>query len=61
MGLPSAHPRKAFARRVVELEVRLAYWERVKGTLPAEIADGVLSPSEPTPTFTYAADGETPH
>ncbi|CEH15565.1 Nuclear cap-binding complex, subunit NCBP1/CBP80 [Ceraceosorus bombacis] len=60
MSLPSAHPRKAFARRVVELEVRLAYWERVKGTLPPEIAEGVLPAQEPTPTFTYAAEGH-PH
>ena len=57
MSLPHAHPRKAFARRVVELEVRLAYWERIKTTLPEEIAAGVLSAEEPGPSFTYGTEG----
>lgn len=53
MELPESHARRSFARRVVELEVRLAYYDRIKQTLPAEIQASSLAPEEPGPTFTY--------
>jgi nuclear cap-binding protein subunit 1 len=56
-----SHPAKAFARRVAELEIRLAYYDRIKGTLPEEIQEGVLRPEEPTPCFTYESPGELPY
>lgn len=59
MDLPVAHPRRAFARRIVELEVRLAYYDRIKGTLPIELQDGALSADEPAPVFTYESSGES--
>lgn len=57
MELPSANPRVAFARRIVELEVRLAYHDRITTTLPEEMKQRILAPEEPAPSFTYAAEG----
>jgi len=57
MELPMAHPRRAFARRIVELEVRLAYYDRIKGTLPVELQEGALVAEEPNPFFTYESPG----
>lgn len=51
-----AHPKLAFARRIVELEIRLAYFERIKQSLPAEVQSHLLPSAEPSPTFTYAAE-----
>lgn len=34
LELPAAHPRRAFMRRLAELEVRLAYHDRILSTLP---------------------------
>lgn len=55
MDLPHAHPKLAFARRIVEIEIRLAYYERIRQTLPAEVQAKLL-PEEPAPAFTYAAE-----
>lgn len=51
---PWPHPRRALARRIVELEVRLAYYDRIKGTLPPELEASVLPPTEPVPVYVYA-------
>lgn len=53
MELPWSHPCRALARRIVDLEVRLAYYDRIKGTLPEEVQASVLRPEETTPCFTY--------
>ncbi|CAO1625948.1 unnamed protein product [Parajaminaea phylloscopi] len=53
MDLPHSQPAKAFARRVVELEIRLAYYDRIKGTLPEEVQNHVLRPEESMACFTY--------
>lgn len=45
---------RAFIRRLVELEVRLAYYDRIRDTLPVELLDVVMPPDEPAPEFTYA-------
>ncbi|WFD31769.1 Nuclear cap-binding protein subunit 1 [Malassezia sp. CBS 17886] len=50
---PWTHARRAFARRLVELEVRLAYYDRVKSTLPPELQDALLAPEEALPVYTY--------
>lgn len=60
MTLPRAHPKISFIRRIVELEIRLAYYERVKTTLPQEIQEKVLGQVEPGPNFTYADESESP-
>ncbi len=41
-------------KRIVELEIRLAYFERVQQTLPEEIQAVAMPKQEPTATFTYA-------
>ncbi|PKI84157.1 Nuclear cap-binding protein subunit 1 [Malassezia vespertilionis] len=48
------HARRAFARRVCELEVRLAYYDRIKNTVPEELQASLLPPEEPAPIFAYA-------
>ncbi|EST06805.1 MIF4G-like, type 2 [Kalmanozyma brasiliensis GHG001] len=53
-SLPATHPKVVFMRRIVELEIRLAYFERVQQTLPAEIQALALPKQEPGATFTYA-------
>lgn len=61
MNLPHSHPAKSFARRVVELEVRLAYYDRIKGTLPEEVQINALRPEESTACFTYEAASHPYH
>ncbi|WVR04989.1 hypothetical protein IAU60_002001 [Kwoniella sp. DSM 27419] len=56
LELPSSHPRRAFMRRVTELEIRLAYHDRILETLPdAMVADnaGVISSEPPEPFWAY--------
>lgn len=48
-------------RRVIELEVRLSYYDRILETLPEPmIAEGagVISPEAPDPFWAYEKDGE---
>lgn len=61
MDLTHSHPAKSVARRIVELENRLAYYDRIKSTLPEEVANSVLRPEEPTPCFTYEAEDHPYH
>lgn len=56
MTLPLSSPKMAFARRIVELEVRLAYYDRIKTTLPEEVQIRLLPSEEPAPSFTYGTD-----
>lgn len=58
---PWPHARRAFARRLAELEVRLAYYDRIKGTIPDELQASLLPPEEPAPIFTYASDNHPYH
>lgn len=60
MTLPWAHPRRALARRIVELEVRLAYYDRIKGTLPPDMETYILPPYEPAPSPRYT-QASSPH
>ncbi|PWN30717.1 hypothetical protein BDZ90DRAFT_229719 [Jaminaea rosea] len=57
MGLAWSHPCRSLARRIVDLEVRLAYYDRIKGTLPEEVQESVLRPEETAPCFTYGEEG----
>ncbi|CDR99104.1 related to 80 kDa nuclear cap binding protein [Sporisorium scitamineum] len=51
--LESAHPKIVFMKRIVELEIRLAYHDRVKQTLPEEIQAVAMPSEEPAAVFTY--------
>lgn len=55
LELPAAHPRRAFMRRLAELEVRLAYHDRILSTLPEPMqANGlVISEEAPEPAWRY--------
>jgi nuclear cap-binding protein subunit 1 len=47
-------------RRVVDLEVRLAYHERIADSLPEAMKEegaGVISVEAPDPVWSYAKDG----
>ncbi|SJX66508.1 related to 80 kDa nuclear cap binding protein [Sporisorium reilianum f. sp. reilianum] len=52
--LEATHPKIVFVKRIVELEIRLAYFDRVKQTLPDEIQAVAMPAEEPAAVFTYA-------
>ncbi|KAL7412966.1 MIF4G like-domain-containing protein [Mrakia frigida] len=56
LELPRLHPKPSFIRRVVELETRLSYHDRVKGTLPEpmrEPAAGIIPAEAEAPRYDY--------
>lgn len=56
LELPAAHPRRAFMRRVVDLEIRLAYHDRILQTLPDPMLEkgaNVVSDDAPDPVWVY--------
>ena len=53
-NLAATHPKVVFMKRIVELEIRLAYFDRIKQTLPDEVQAVAMPPVEPSPVFTYA-------
>ena len=60
LELPTAHPKRAFMRRLVDLEVRLAYHDRILQTLPEAMLDenaGVVSPDAPDAVWVYEQPG----
>lgn len=61
MSRPWAHPRRALARRIVELEVRLAYYDRIKGTLPPDMEAAILPQCEPAPNSVYSRPTHVHH
>ncbi|ORY25746.1 MIF4G like-domain-containing protein [Naematelia encephala] len=64
LELPAAHPRRAFMRRIVELEVRLAYHDRIRETLPEPMlvdGAGVIPSEQPDPNWVYEKDDHPLH
>ena len=62
LELPTAHPKRAFVRRVVDLELRLAYHDRILHTLPEPMQEesaGVISSLPPDPVWIYEQAGES--
>lgn len=55
-NLPATHPKVVFIKRIVELEIRLAYFDRIKQTLSEEIQAVAMPKEEPGPVWTYEAD-----
>lgn len=48
-------------RRIVELEIRLAYYDRILESLPEPMAsevDGIISKDPPEPEWPYEKEGE---
>ncbi|KAF8966447.1 MIF4G like-domain-containing protein [Flammula alnicola] len=63
ISLPVQHPRRAFMRRAVEFEIRLAYHDRILKTLPESMqsADAyTISEQAPGPAYEYD-DPTNPH
>ncbi|KAJ3570164.1 hypothetical protein NP233_g4582 [Leucocoprinus birnbaumii] len=63
LALAPQHPKRAFTRRVVEFEVRLAYHERIFKTLPPQMQEPeafVIAEQGPAPAFEYE-DPSHPH
>ncbi|KAF8898142.1 MIF4G like-domain-containing protein [Gymnopilus junonius] len=63
LSLPVQHPRRAFMRRAVEFEIRLAYHERIMKTLPESMQapDAYTIPKQaPGPAYEYE-DPSNPH
>ncbi|KAM0788666.1 hypothetical protein ACM66B_002765 [Microbotryomycetes sp. NB124-2] len=56
-SLTDKHPKRAFVKRTIELEVRLSYFDRVRGTLPDELLDTtVVAEDAPGPNYQFGAD-----
>lgn len=63
LDLPRLHPKIAFMRRVVELEIRLSYHDRIKGTLPEPMQDpagGILPADAEAPYYPFEDPGPCP-
>jgi hypothetical protein len=61
LALPASHPKRAFMRRVVELEIRLAYHDRILETLPEPMQSaeaGVICAQPPDPVWPYENQGK---
>ena len=56
LSLPSRHPKRNFIRRAIEIEIRLAYFDRIQKTLPEAYqvpGTDALPDEAPGPEFTY--------
>ncbi|GAA5864299.1 hypothetical protein JCM1840_006735 [Sporobolomyces johnsonii] len=54
MDVSDKHPKRVFVKRTIELEVRLSYYDRVKGTIPEVMLETAIMPDDaPGPEYTY--------
>lgn len=61
MDVSAKHPKRVFVKRTMELEVRLSYYDRVKGTIPEPMLDtGVIPDVGPGPEYAYENSGASP-
>lgn len=57
LELSKAHPKRAFDRRVLDIEIRLAYYDRILQSVPEPYHSpeaGILPEQAPGPDFAYA-------
>ncbi|KAH9814154.1 MIF4G like-domain-containing protein [Melampsora americana] len=55
------HPKRVLVSRILELEIRLSYYDRIVGTVPASyVESGVMAKKAPGPVFVFE-DKENPH
>ncbi|POW03729.1 hypothetical protein PSTT_10910, partial [Puccinia striiformis] len=60
--LPVSHPKRVFVARVIELEIRLSYYDRIKETVPSKFLEvGIMSNDPPGPTFEYEDPAHRDH
>ena len=55
---PVWSPRRVFAKEVLEKEVRLAYWDKIKDSVVATPKLAELLPPKNTPMYAYGAEGK---
>ncbi|ORY91755.1 MIF4G like-domain-containing protein [Leucosporidium creatinivorum] len=54
MDVSAKHPKRVFVKRTMELEIRLSYYDRVKGTIPVVMLDtGVIPDDAPGAEYAY--------
>jgi len=59
MEVSDKHPKRVFVKRVIELEVRLSYYDRIKGTVPESMLEtNVMAEDAPGPEYDYDSSGE---
>lgn len=62
MELPLTHPKRAFMHRLIEMEIRLAYHDRIMESLPPamQLVEDMYAPAlqPPDPLFPYESEGE---
>lgn len=52
------HPKRVFVKRVMDLEIRLSYFDRIKNTVPGSMLDAGVFPEEaPGPDYVYEDSG----
>jgi nuclear cap-binding protein subunit 1 len=52
------HPKRVFVKRVMDLEIRLSYFDRIKNTVPGSMLDAGVFPEEaPGPDYVYEEPG----
>ncbi|GAA5821849.1 hypothetical protein JCM11251_004742 [Rhodosporidiobolus azoricus] len=62
MDVSDKHPKRVFVKRVIDLEVRLSYFDRIKGTIPEAMLDtGVVPDDSPGPEYAYDSPEHTHH
>ncbi|TIB97269.1 hypothetical protein E3Q18_02684 [Wallemia mellicola] len=54
LDLPESHPKKTFIKRIIELEIRLSYFDRIAQSLPEAILNKPELITAPSPNFIYA-------
>ena len=61
MELPLTHPKRAFMHRLIEMEIRLAYHDRIMESLPPamQLVEDMHAPAlqPPDPLFPYESEG----
>ncbi|KAK4700512.1 nuclear cap-binding protein subunit 1, partial [Phenoliferia sp. Uapishka_3] len=60
MEVENKHPKRVFVERVIELETRLSYFDRVRGTIPEVMLEtGVMAEDAPGPNYAYESTEHT--
>lgn len=60
MDVSAKHPKRVFVKRTIELEIRLSYYDRVKGTIPEIMLDtGVVPEETPGAEYAYESAGQS--
>ncbi|GAA5870142.1 hypothetical protein JCM8547_006899 [Rhodosporidiobolus lusitaniae] len=60
MDVSEKHPKRVFVKRVIDLEMRLSYFDRIRGTIPEALLDtGVVVSDTPGPEYAYDAPEHT--